>query len=194
MAADSPVSVSRTIANGGTDRDGSKRTFGRWTFEYTPARKFVEERLRGRVLNACAGKSKLNHSDVVRNDLNPGRDADTHHDVSEIARHFDARSFDVVVFDPPFDDLQAEDKYDSLRADRVLEAFRQFDELVKPGGLVITFGWNSWGMSSLGAWDREETVLFQRGPVKRDVIATADRRSSGSLSADYGEQSDGGEN
>lgn len=182
MTADSPVTVSRTIANGGTNSDGSKRVFGRWTFQYAPAREFVEDRLHGRVLNACAGRSKLNHDGkIVRNDLNPEIEADVHRDVSELAEHFEPESFETVVFDPPFDDLQAADKYDSLRADSVLEAFRQFEQLVRPGGRVITFGWNSWGMTSIPAFDREETVLFQRGPCKRDVIATVDRRVSASI-------------
>lgn len=181
---DSPVSVSRTIRNGGTQDDGTNRVFGRWTFEYQPAREFVESRLRGRVLNSCAGKTKLDHEDeIVRNDLNPDRDADIHVDVAEVARHVEPQSFDTVVFDPPFDDLQAADKYDSLRADSVLEAFGQFAELVKPQGRVITFGWNSWGMRSHAAFEREETMLFQRGPVKRDVIATIDRRTNGSIAA-----------
>lgn len=182
MSVDSPISVSRTVRNGGTNRDGSKCVFGRWSFEYQAAREFVEEHLDGRVLNACAGKTMLDHDgEIVRNDLNPERDVDTHHDVAEIATFFDSQSFDVVVFDPPFDDLQAADKYDSLRADSVLEAFGQFAELVRPQGRVITFGWNSWGMRSHACFEREETVLFQRGPVKRDVIATADRRTSQSI-------------
>jgi len=179
---DSRITVSRTIRNGGTQSDGSKRVFGRWTFDYEPAREFVEERLAGRVLNACAGRTVLSHEgEVVRNDLNDEIDADHHVDVADIATTFDPLSFDTIVFDPPFDDLQAADKYDGLRADSVLDAFGQFAELVRPRGAVITFGWNSWGMRSHAAFEREETVLFQRGPVKRDVIATVDRRTAGAI-------------
>ena len=182
MSVDSPITVSRTIRNGGTTSDGTKQVFGRWTFEYPRAREFVEQRLQGRVLNACAGRVRLSHnSEIVRNDLNPEADADLHADVSEIAGHFEPMSFDTVVFDPPYDDIQAADKYDSLRADGVLNAFKQFNQLVRPRGAVITFGWNSWGMRSHDSFEREETALFQRGPCKRDVIATVDRRVNGSL-------------
>lgn len=179
---DSPITVSRTIRNGGTDSDGNGQMFGRWTFEYQPAREFVEKRLRGRVLNACAGQTKLDHDgEIVRNDLNPEIEADYHRDVCELAENFSRESFDTVVFDPPFDDLQAADKYDSLRVDSVLEAFNQFAMLVRPNGIVITFGWNSWGMRSHDHFGREETLLFQRGPVKRDVIASVDRRINHSV-------------
>lgn len=185
------VEVDETFANDGRDRDGSHHTLGRWTFEYQPAREFVEDRLHGRVLNACAGKTKLDHDgEVVRNDLNPERDADLHVDVTEIADHFVTGEFDVVVFDPPFDDHQAEDKYDGLRADSVLEAFQQFQKLVRPNGHVITFGWNSWGMTSIDAFDREETVLLQRGPCLRDVIVTVDRRTNHSIAVKRGETAD----
>jgi len=184
MPVDSPITVSRTIQNGGTNADGSKRVFGRWTFEYRPAREFVEERLRGDVLNACAGRVRLRHDGAVhRNDLNPEIDADTHVDVANIAEEFAPESFDTVVFDPPYDDLQAADKYDALRADDVLAAFNGFGELLRPGGRVIAFGWNSWGMTSVRGFEREDTVLFQRGPCKRDVIATVDRRTADSLTS-----------
>jgi hypothetical protein len=178
---DGYVAVDETVANGGTHADGKKRIFGRWTFQYRPAREFVEQRLHGRVLNACAGKVNLDHDDVVRNDLHPDRDADTHYDVAEIADHFAPESFDCVVFDPPYDDFQADDKYDSLRADGVNGAWDSFSEVVRPQGTVITFGWNSWGMSSFPSFEREETVLFQRGACLRDVIATVDRRTLGSV-------------
>jgi len=170
------------ISNGGRDADGSPRMLSRWTFEYTPARTIVENYLSGRVLNACAGKTKLQHDgEIVRNDLNPDRDADTHHDVAEIASHFEPCSFDTAIFDPPFDEKQAETKYDGLHAMDVYAALEQFNELVRPGGHVVTFGWNSWGMRSFAAFERVDTVLLQRGPIHRDVIVTVDRRNTYSL-------------
>jgi len=169
-------------SNGGRDADGSARMLSRWTFEYTPARNIVREWMHGRVLNACAGKTRLQHDgEIVRNDLNPERDADTHVDVAAIADHFEPQSFDTVIFDPPFDEKQAEAKYDGLHAMDVYAALEQFNELVRPDGHVISFGWNSWGMRSFAAFEREETTLLQRGPIHRDVIVTVDRRTSGGI-------------
>ncbi|WP_241430187.1 hypothetical protein [Halovivax asiaticus] len=183
-----PEPVTEIVSNGGRDPDGSARMLGRWTFQYTPARRLVEKILSGRVLNACAGKTKLHHDgEIVRNDLNPDRDADTYLDVATIAEHFGPQSFDTVVFDPPFDQKQAEEKYDGLHASDVYSALGQFNELVRPGGAVIAFGWNSWGMRSFPAYEREETVLLQRGPIHRDVIVTVDRRTSETLATDGGE-------
>jgi len=54
---------------------------------------------------------------------------------------------------------------------------------VRPSGRVICFGWNSWGMRSFDAFEREDTRLLQRGPVLRDVIVTVDRRTMASLAS-----------
>jgi threonine dehydrogenase-like Zn-dependent dehydrogenase len=144
--------------------------------------KIVRKECVGRVLNACAGKTTIEHSGaVVRNDINPDRDADTHVDVCEIADHFASQSFDTILFDPPFDEQQAEEKYDGMHAMDVYAALEQFNELVRPGGKVVCFGWNSWGMESFGAFERSRTLLLGRGPIHRDVIVTVDVRTSGQL-------------
>jgi hypothetical protein len=164
-------------SNGGRDSDGSASMLGRWTFEYTPARNILREEMHGRTLNACAGKTELNHdSEIVRNDMNPERSAEYHIDVTEIADHFQPQSFDTVIFDPPFDEKQAQTKYDGMHAGDVYAAFEQFNQLVRAGGTVICFGWNSWGMRSFPAFERTRTTLLQRGPIHRDVIVTVDRR------------------
>jgi len=174
--------VDEIVSNGGRDADGSPRMLSRWTFQYRPARRFVETHLQGRILNACAGKTKLTHNGPIhRNDLNPDRDADTHLDVADIREHFESQSFDTVVFDPPFDQKQAEDKYDGLHVSDVYGALEQFNQLVRPSGKVVCFGWNSWGMRSFPSFERVRTTLFQRGPIHRDVIATVDRRTTASL-------------
>ena len=170
------------VSNGGRDSDGSPRMLSRWTFEYTPAKQLVEEHIEGLVLNACAGKTHLDHDrPVIRNDLNPERVADTHVDVAELTEHFPEQSFDWVVFDPPFDQQQADEKYDGIHARDIYAALREFNALVRPGGGVITFGWNSWGMRSFPAFERSDLYLLQRGPIHRDVIVTVDRRTSGSI-------------
>jgi len=174
------------ITPGGKNGSGWDAPLGKWTFQYPPARKFVEKRLSGRVLNACAGKTQLNHTDeVIRNDINPDRDADLHVDVVEIADEFETRSFDTVVFDPPFDQQQADELYDGMHATDIHKAFEQFNDLTSVGGKVITFGWNSWGMKTYDTFERKETIIFQRGPVLQDVIASVDERTINTLSGNY---------
>jgi hypothetical protein len=57
----------------------------KWTFEDVKVKKWVENQLNGTVLNACAGETKLHHNGPIhRNDVNPDRPADTHHDVRKL--------------------------------------------------------------------------------------------------------------
>lgn len=175
-----PATVPKVHRVGGREPDGSPTYIGPWTFSTKMVRDVVEGALRGRVLNACAGKTKLTHSDeIVRNDLNPERDADYNADVCEIDETFDERSFDTVVFDPPFDQAQADDHYESMHARQLAPARKKLAALVRPGGVFVELGWNlhSIGMASTD-WERAETHIYDRGPTLQPVYLLIDRRHS----------------
>jgi hypothetical protein len=176
---------------GGKEPDGKPACIGRWTFQTQKVRKEVESHLRGRVLNACAGKTKLRTEavdEIVRNDINEDRDADTHFDVCEIAGHFDEK-FDVVVFDPPFDQKQADELYSGMHARDVGEARKQLAELVTIGGTIVELGWSMWGAADyFDGWDRDETHVFRRGiPDRPPVFVTVDTKRQMTLSGDDSE-------
>lgn len=162
---------------GGKERGGKPAAIGRWTFQTEQVRRIVESHLEGRVLNACAGKTKLTHGngEIVRNDLNPERDADYHYDVCGIDEYFPSDSFDTVVFDPPFDQDQADEHYDGMHASDINAARQALAELTAPGGAIVEFGWSSHGAEAYRGWSREVLTLFQRGPCLQDVIMTVDR-------------------
>ncbi len=166
-------------AIGGKERDGKPAAIGRWTFETRKVRNEVEDELRGRVLNACAGKTKLRKPgvEIVRNDLNPDIDADLHVDIEEIGQHFEADSFDVVVLDPPFDQGQAEEHYGNLHARKLGKARKALASLVKPGGTIVEFGWSEWAAADyFDGWQRERVVRFRRGiPDRPPVFMVVDR-------------------
>jgi len=169
-----PVIVHRL---GGRDKDGTPAFLGRWTFDTWEVRRVVEDALAGRVLNATAGKTRLTHGagEIIRNDINPDIPADTRHDVTTIDEHFQARSFDTAILDPPFDAGQAEKRYEGFHARDVTSARDALAELVAPGGRLIEFGWNSHGAAARRGWEREALHLFQRGPCLPDVFGTVDR-------------------
>jgi len=85
----------------------------KWTFQDNTVRKWVQDRLDGRVLNACAGETQLKHdSEIIRNDINTDRPASLHVDVKEIDKHVEGESFDSIVYDPPWSVFQVNDKYE----------------------------------------------------------------------------------
>lgn len=157
----------------------------RWTFESTVIREWVEGWLHGRVLNACAGKTKLNHgfavTGVVRNDIDPERDADTHYDVCDISRHFELGSFDTIVYDPPFSENQAETVYSGHNIQDEARAKREFHQLLRPGGIIIQFGFSSTNMPASLGYVRREVCLFNTLGRSNDWIGTVDQRVNESL-------------
>jgi len=169
------------------DWDGLKLSYhtvspNRWTFRSKKIRKWVESRLRGRVLNACAGKTRLAHDhEIVRNDINEDRDADLHVDVCEIADHFDAESFGTIVYDPPFSENQANQSYELENGDTVVAgndavAKRQFDELLKSGGQVIQFGFTTTCMPASMDYERREVTVWNTLGRCNDYLSVIDKK------------------
>ena len=167
--------------------DGLKMSYhsvspNRWTFQSTKIRRWVEARLSGRVLNACAGKTRLAHDgEIVRNDLDADRDADLHVDVCEIADHFEAATFDTIVYDPPFSENQANESYEledgeAVVAGRDAVAKRQFDELLAPGGRVIQFGFSTTCMPAALDYDRREVAVWNTLGRCNDYLSVVDKK------------------
>lgn len=171
---------------GGKHPDGTPISIGPWTFECPQVRRVVEAYLSGRVLNACAGKTRLTYSgEVHRNDIDPERDADTHHDVAELDEHLESESYDTIVFDPPFDPDQAAEHYNGHKVGRgpsggIWKARDALANLTAPGGRVLSFGWNSVGLQARDDFDREAVHLFQR-IQKPDVVLVVDRKTHQTL-------------
>lgn len=149
----------------------------KWTFKSKKIRRWVEARLRGRVLNACAGKTKLAHDDeIVRNDIDPERDVDTNHDVCEIADELEHGSFDTIVFDPPFSQNQANRSYDGEQVGDDALAKREFDKLLSPGGRVIQFGFSTTCMPMSMDYVRREVAVFNTLGRMNDYLAVVDEK------------------
>lgn len=149
----------------------------RWTFRSDKIRRWVEKRLQGRVLNACAGKTTLTHDHkVVRNDLDEDRDADLHADVCEISDHFDPASFDTVVYDPPFSQNQATRSYEGQEVGDDALAKRQFDELLRPGGRVIQFGFTTTCMPMHLGYERREVAVWNTLGRMNDYLSVVDEK------------------
>lgn len=171
----------------------------KWTFQSDKIRGWVTAEddgrawWRGRVLNACAGRTKLaeyvdvaasNHvTEIVRNDVDESIDADHHYDVCDIATHLDAHSFDTIVFDPPYSEYQANEHYDGQQVGRVAAAKRQFHRLLAPGGRVIQFGYTTTCMPRALRYERRAVAVFNTLGQQNDILGTVDEREHAPLSS-----------
>lgn len=161
---------------GGKEPDGKPTRIGKWTFATKMVRDVVLDHVEGRVLNACAGETKLQKRgcEFVRNDIDEEIDADTHYDVRELNQHLETESFDSVILDPPFDPGRAEKLYQGWHGQEYSNARDAVGELVRPGGTVVELGWNSWSLSDKDGWEPVAHHIYRQSSFKADIHLTID--------------------
>lgn len=122
---------------------------------------------------------------TVTNDLNPEYDTDYHEDALDFLKRFDTASVDCVLYDPPYSLRQVVECYRGFGRKVTQETTqsswraRHLDEIariVKPGGVVLCFGWNSAGVGKKRGFELMEVLLVPHGGSKNDTICTAERK------------------
>ena len=167
---------------GGKEPDGKPTRIGAMTFETRIVRDVVLNHTDGRVLNACAGETKLSNykrgCEFVRNDINPDRDADHHYDVRILDWMLsdEWEAFDAAILDPPFDPGRAAKLYEGWHASEYTDAREAVGNLVKPGGTVVELGWNSYGLGDAKGWERQAWYVFPQASFKGDVHLLVERK------------------
>lgn len=153
----------------------------RWTFRSDKIREWVESWCKGRVLNACAGKTHLQLEDVVRNDINPKRDADHHEDVADLSDVLGADCFDTIVFDPPFSENQADESYEGHNIENTAAVMRVFHRMLRPGGRVVQMGFTTTCMPAKLGYVRRAVCVFNTLGRQADWLGTVDERVNGDV-------------
>lgn len=152
----------------------------RWTFSITPIKELLQEELTdGLWIDPFAGK----HSPAnITNDLNTSMNTTYHLDALEFMRLFDDMSIDGMLFDPPYSPRQVKECYASIGIEKGWDGRVTFwsnlrDEIarvVKPGGKVISFGWNSMGCGNSRGFDLQRVLLVPHGGTHNDTICTVE--------------------
>ena len=156
----------------------------KFTFEATQTKKWTESWLAGRVLNSFAGETSLRHSDeIVRNDANPDRPADYHMDANDLGDVFDNNTFDAIIHDPPWSARQAEESYEGFQAGEVGATMQMYDQLLKPGGVVIGLGFTTTLMPKRLGYERQEMAIFETIGRGDDYLGAVDKKMNTTLSS-----------
>ncbi len=155
------------------------------TFSVPPIRDFIRRWLTGASIDPFARNGRLA---TVRNDLNPTTAAEYHMDAADFCRlmEVEGRTFDSALFDPPYSPRQISEVYQSIGREvtgkdtqnaalykRVRDAL---DPIVKPGGVVLSFGWNSAGMGLGRNYDLMDMLVVCHGGGHNDTICIAERK------------------
>jgi len=126
---------------------------------------------------------------TYRNDLNPDTKAEFHMEVMDFLRMLGNKniSADLIIFDPPYSSRQMSELYKSVGMEFGINGGQRFgwkeernllNNLVKVGGIVISFGWNSIGMGIKRLYKLEEILLVCHGGAHNDTICIAERKTA----------------
>jgi hypothetical protein len=126
----------------------------------------------------CAGPTELDHDgEVLRNDLNLSIDADTNVAACALVDEYAENSFDVLVYDPAFSDNQAEETYNISDSKIDLgEIHETIDALLKPGGILIHFGFGSSVMPATYQYEPQEIALWNNLGGQYDWLSCVTRK------------------
>jgi hypothetical protein len=130
--------------------------------------------------------ARNSHIATWTNDLNPNTEAQYHMHAKTFCRFLAIKGVmaDKVLFDPPYSAHQARLCYEGI-GHRLsgLEAQVLFakvkdalDRLLRPGGIAISFGWNSTGFGKRRGYERLEIMLVCHGRSHYDTIVVVERK------------------
>jgi hypothetical protein len=123
---------------------------------------------------------------TITNDLNPNIKADHHLDARDFVKTFSDCSVDVVLFDPPYSMRQVAECYHGVGVEVTGEMTRmnfysdiknEMARIVRPNGLVISFGWTTNGMGKKRGFVIEEILIVAHGGHKNDTLVTVERKT-----------------
>ena len=152
------------------------------TFEILPIKKLIAEEvdLSKYWIDPFANRNKVA---TVTNDLSMEYDTDYHLDALDFMKLFEDNSVDGVLYDPPYSPRQVSECYNdvgyNVTWDTTKASFwgnhkREISRIVKIGGKVITFGWNSGGIGDQYGFEIERILLVPHGGWHNDTICTVE--------------------
>lgn len=152
------------------------------TFEILPIKKLIAEEvdLSKYWIDPFANRNKIA---TVTNDLSMEYDTDYHLDALDFMKLFKDNSVDGVLYDPPYSPRQVSECYNevgyNVTWDTTKASFwgnhkREISRIVKIGGKVITFGWNSGGIGYKYGFEIERILLVPHGGWHNDTICTVE--------------------
>lgn len=152
------------------------------TFSIPPINKLILEEKEGKNwIDPFAGDSCI--SCAVTNDLNPQFPTSYHMNAVDFLREFEDGVCDGVLFDPPYSPRQISECYHGIGKEVYMcdtqgkfwsDCKKEIGRIVKVGGKVISFGWNSGGIGKKYGFDITRILLVAHGGWHNDTICTVE--------------------
>ena len=157
------------------------------TFKIKAFKDIIKKYANGRVVDPFANehsiKEYLNNCEYISNDLDSTYGCDYSLEANDFLKMFDECSVDVVLYDPPYSPRQVKEVYTSLdktvtiqdtQASYWTSFKKEIARVLKPGGICISFGWNTNGIGMNNNFDIIEIAIVAHGGSKNDTLATVE--------------------
>ena len=156
------------------------------TFSIGPIKKWIESQLvdceanhQQVWLDPFAGLTPF--TACTTNDLNPNVPSQFTMPAVEFLKMYEDESVDGVFFDPPYSPRQIKECYEgfgkTVTQQDTQSSFwgdckKEIARIVKPGGHVFSFGWNSGGIGKTKGFEIKSILLVAHGGWHNDTICT----------------------
>lgn len=159
-----------------------------WTFKIRPIAALLSRYVPAGGIKWIDPYAGYNSPAYYTNDLDPASPAKEHMHALDFAAMLSKASvggFDGILYDPPYSFRQISEHYKALgrkatQLDTSMAFYEKaksaFCDLIKPGGLAISFGWNSNGFGKARGFRIEEIMLVAHGGSKNDTIVVVERK------------------
>lgn len=163
----------------------------RETFKIKPIQKLIMKHYLstlnndGITVDPFVRNSELKNICDITNDINPAIKASYNLDAKDFVKLLEDESVSLMLFDPPYSPRQLKDCYQNMgkefmKSDAQSSFYSNVKNVAKdkilPGGLVISFGWNSGGMGKTRGFEIIEILLIHHGGNINDTICTVERK------------------
>ena len=132
--------------------------------------------------NIVIDRERLN---LITNDIDPQYDTDYSLDALDFLKMFSDESVDLVLYDPPYSPRQVSEVYKKLDMSVNMQTTqasywgnqkKEISRIVKKGGYVLTFGWNSGGIGKTKGFEIVEILIVAHGGWHNDTIVTMEKK------------------
>ena len=155
------------------------------TFDIKCINRLIHKYLKSDMISIdpFANKCKLAK---ITNDLNPEYETDFHLDAVDFMKRFEDKSIDLVLYDPPYSLRQVSECYKNVGIPVTMETtqsswrtkhINEISRILKPGGICISFGWNSSGVGIKRGFKLIEILLVGHGGSHNDTICTVEKNN-----------------
>lgn len=132
------------------------------------------------IIDPFANKNRIG---TITNDLDPSFGCDFNMDALDFLKNQPSDFADVVLYDPPYSVRQVSESYKKMGLSVNMETTqssywsnqkKEIGRIVKFGGVVLSFGWNSAGIGKKYGFEIVEILLVSHGGAHNDTICTVD--------------------